>query len=228
MNVGAPNTRSNWFLSAWTRPTTVVVLALSLAFTAGREASGWQSGTGGHAPEVAEDVVSSASPKQAALSAAGTDGRHVIEIRRLARAPAQYFCGICVPFWDSNTHVAYTNPFPQATYGEGDHGWHVKRMDDTWCDILHGLCVSVPKGGRGLAQADAEGVTDAIAQAATEQDVALLATLLQRPDVHINSARGAIQVTGCDGTTIAGHVLVAPGLVAAAEVLAAEATESES
>ena len=71
-------------------------------------------------------------------------------------------------------------------------------------------------------------MTDAIAQAATEQDVALLATLLQRPDVHINSARGAIQVTGCDGTTIAGHVLVAPGLVAAAEVLAAEATESES
>ena len=39
---------------------------------------------------------------------------------------------------------------------------------------------------------------------------------------------GAIQVTGCDGTSIAGHVPVGRDLLEAAEVLATEALDSES
>ena len=92
----------------------------------------------------------------------------------------------------------------------------------------HGMCVSVPKGGGGFAWADPRGLTDAIARAAAEQDVALLATLLEMPDVYVNFGRGAIQVTSCDGTTIAGHVPVGRDLLEAAEVLATEALHSES
>ena len=89
------------------------------------------------------------------------------------------------------------------------------------------MCVSVPKGGGSFAQADARGLTEAISRAAAEQDVGLLATLLELPDVHVNTGRGAIQVTGCDGTTIAGHVPVGRDLLGAAEVIATEALDSE-
>ena len=137
-------------------------------------------------------------------------------------------CGICYPWEESHEHVAVSNSAPQASYGPGDHGWHPAPKSGTSCDILHGLCVSLPKDGEDFSQADAGELTDAISQAAAEHDIGLLVTLLGLPDVYFNSARAAIQVAGCDGITIAGHVPVGANLLEAAEVLATEAFDSES
>jgi len=48
-----------------------------------------------------------------------------------------------------------------------------------------------------------------IAEAVTSGDVAMLTRLAGMPGVAVNSRRGAIQVAGCDGATIVGHVPVA-------------------
>ena len=133
-------------------------------------------------------------------------------------------CGVCAGNTYTNKHAADKGKSKLATYGPGQDGWHAEEwLRGVSCDIIHGIC-----GGGRFAQADARGLTDAIAQAAAEQDVPLLATLLEQPDVHVNSVRGAIQVTSCDGTTIAGHVPVGRDLLEAAEVLATEALDSES
>lgn len=203
MNVGAPNTRLSWFLSVWIKPAAFVVVALSLAFTAGQEPSVWRSGADGVVPKVAfggliphrVPTLDHAHPDDVALN-----------------------CGFCqtVLRW---FHYATMSPFcGSGTYGPGDHGWHDFPVWGSSCDFEHGLCVCVRS--EGVAQTDPTGLTDAIAQAATEHDIARLAVLLGLPAVRVNAVRGAIQVTGCDGTAIAGHVQVGRDILEAAELLA--------
>jgi len=54
------------------------------------------------------------------------------------------------------------------------------------------------------------------------QDVPALAGYAKMPSVSLYSKRSAIQVRGCDGETIAGHIPVNPELLAAIEVAASQ------
>ena len=71
------------------------------------------------------------------------------------------------------------------------------------------ICYNAGAEGRS----DPAELTDAIEQAAAQQDVAGLIRLVRLPTVRVVVSRSAIQVAGCDGETIAGHVPVDPHLL---------------
>lgn len=214
MSVGAPNSRSRHSsFSAWIRSVAFVVVALCLAFTEGQEPSVWQS--------VATDIV----PK---ATLGGLNPHRAPTLDDTHPDGAALNCGFCqtVLKW---FHYATMSPFcGLGTYGRGDHGWHDFPVWGRYCDYEHGLCVCVPS--EGAAQTNPTNptrLTDEIAQAVAEHNIALLAVLLEQPAVRVNAIRGAIQVTGCDGTAIAGHVQVGRDILEAAELLAAESLDSE-
>ena len=227
MRVRTPNSRSrSWSLTVWTKSVALVVAALCMAFTEGQGPSVWQTGTTDEVLKAADDLAGPHLGQATVLDhepSVRTDGSSG-SLDQGGTAPGNG-CGLCIENPALRKHYARPDEGPLATYGPSDHGWH---DEDEWlpgihCDFEHGIC-----GGGRFARAAVGGLTDAIAQAAAEQDVALLATMLEQPDVHVNSVRGAIQVTSCDGTTIAGHVPVGRDLLEAAEVLATEALHSES
>ena len=221
MRVRTPNPRSrNRSVSVWTRSVAFVVATLCLAFTEGQAPPVWQTWTTGDAPKAALDLAG-LHPVQVAASVRAqsilADGTFPNPGRR-PEIPGN--CGMCENFL--NQHVAIEYPVPGTGFGEGEHGWHSKWRGGPPCAMSHGLCTT---GLGQFAPASAGELTDAIVQAAAEQDASLLAALLTLPDVRANFDRAAIQVAGCDGTTIAGHVPVARDLLAAAQVLATEALD---
>ena len=68
----------------------------------------------------------------------------------------------------------------------------------------------------------AVGLTDEIERAVATRDVAKLASLVKTPTAALYQARSAIQIVGCDGETIIGHVPVSDDLFTAVDLLAAE------
>ena len=231
MRVRTPNSRSrSWSLTVWTKSVAFVVAALCMAFTEGQGPSVWQTGTTDEVLKAADDLVdpdlgqATVPDYPESVGIDNTSGS-----RTHGRVDPGLLCGLCFDLGSLPAHVAFAWAAPNATYGPGDHGWHDEVYFGTPpCDFSHGLCVSAPRDGTTFVQADARGVTESIAQATAEQDVALLATLLTLPEVLVNAERGAIQLTGCDGMSIVAHVPVGRDLLRAAEVLAAQAPDSES
>ena len=121
-------------------------------------------------------------------------------------------CGLCVNHTGAQVHLAVEYLWPLTGWSEGD-GWHGWWFEGN-CTIKHGICVFVPKGGVGqMAQAPPGKLIDEIVRAAAERDVARLATLARVRSVRINSSRMSMQLVGCDGTNIVGHVPVDPSLL---------------
>jgi len=76
------------------------------------------------------------------------------------------------------------------------HGWH-------WGTRPGGLYEHHPRCGEGQAAAE---LTKQIIEAVNDEDVEKLARLAANRAVRLSHGRTAVQVVGCDGRVIAGHV----------------------
>ncbi len=102
--------------------------------------------------------------------------------------------------------------------GWGD-GFHL----DWWrgnCDVVHGICVVI--------LTDAHELTKAISDAVAANDIESLAKFAGMPSVNLFAERSAIQVVGCDGKTIAGHVPVDQTLLDDVEAATAELLDPDA
>ena len=100
--------------------------------------------------------------------------------------------------------------------GHGEHEWWMGGH----CLLFHWVCIHFPSSG---AQAlTVRELTREISDAVATQDVAALAGYAKLPSVSLCAERSAIQIRGCDGETIAGHVPVNRELLAAIEIAAAQ------
>ena len=208
MRIHTPHSSSrSWFVSPRAKCVAFVVAALCLAFTEGQAPPALQTGATGDAPAAALDLAGLYSDQAAVLDRAQS-----------------LSCGRCVDSRGEHLAIQHPDSMPASGSGEG-HGWHGWEAGLP-CPYAHGICGFVPKGGGPqMAQSIAGKLTDTVVQAAAAEDATLLAILLALPDVHANLARAAIQVAGCDGTTIAGHVPVPRDLLEEARVLATEALD---
>lgn len=94
------------------------------------------------------------------------------------------------------------------------------------CDIEHGWCICVPRGGaQSLATHE---LTQEISTAVAAEDIASLARYANMPSVSLFLPRSAIQVLSCDGETIAGHIPVSPRVLSAVEAAAAESLDPDA
>lgn len=117
-------------------------------------------------------------------------------------------CGHCEDFDTENgfEHQAMEFLLPKSGHGPGrdeDPQWHPWELKPGYCLQVHGRCIL----GTGETHA-AEDLRAEIAAAAALRDVATLTRLVDLPAVAIVPERTAIQVTGCDGETVVGHVPV--------------------
>lgn len=95
-------------------------------------------------------------------------------------------------------------------WGDGFHiGWRPGN-----CDVIHGICVVI--------LTDAGELTKKISAAVAANDIASLVEFAAMPSVNLFAERAAIQVLGCDGETIAGHVPIGQTLLAEIEAATAE------
>lgn len=225
MHIRTPhsNARSR-FVSPRVRSVAFVAAALCLAFTEVQSPSASQTGATGDAPKAALDLADLHSDQVAALDR----GPSILADSMFRKAGRGFGigdnCGRCVNSQGEHLAVEYPYSMPASGDGEG-HGWH------NWepglpCLYSHGICIFVPKGGGPqMAQSNAGELTDAVVQAAAAEDVPLLAELLALPHVHANLGRSAIQIAGCDGATIAGHVPIPQDLLKEVQGLATEALD---
>lgn len=86
--------------------------------------------------------------------------------------------------------------------------------------MVHGMCI--------IIMTDAHELTKEISDAVAASDVASLVEFAALPAVNLFRERSAMQVLGCDGETIAGHVPISQTLMAEIEAAAAELLDSES
>ena len=100
--------------------------------------------------------------------------------------------------------------------GHGEHEWWIPGN----CTAVHELCWFWWFSSEAQSLTPQE-LTRQISDAVAAQDVATLAGYANVPSVVIFAERSAIQIQGCDGETIVGHVPVQPELLAAIEIAAA-------
>ena len=113
------------------------------------------------------------------------------------------------------------NPTPwEAAWniGHGEHDWLLILN----CDIIHGVCFTIPPPDGALQALNAMELTQGVSDAVAEHDVAALAGYAKISSVSLYANRSAIQVRGCDGETIVGHVPVNAALLAAVEAAVAQ------
>lgn len=117
------------------------------------------------------------------------------------------YCGVCVDFDEEGVHQAMEYLLPGTGDGAGrdeDPEWHPDELMEGDCLQVHGICTSgMTLYGEELSAGE---LTELIAAAAARGDLEALLPLVDLPGVEVVSQRIAIQVTGCDGETIAGHV----------------------
>lgn len=149
----------------------------------------------------------------------------VVPIAHLPQAGSrgEDYCGYCEQFWTGSgfEHQAMQYLFPKSGYGPGqdeDPPWHPEELKPGQCLWVHGLC-SHGEGGETHA---AEELQAAVAAAAALRDIATLARLVDRPAVFVVPERTAIQVIGCDGETVVGHVPVQREVLIGLQALRAE------
>jgi len=102
-------------------------------------------------------------------------------------------------------------------------GWGDGFHFDWWrgnCDVKHGICVVI--------FTDAHELTKGISDAVAANDIESLAKFAAMPSVNLHAGRSAIQVVGCDGETITGHVPVDQTLLAAIEAATDEILQPDA
>ena len=102
--------------------------------------------------------------------------------------------------------------------GWGD-GEHVELRSGN-CDVVHGICVVI--------LTDARKLTKEISDAVATNDIATVVEFATMPEVNLFAERSAIQVLGCDGETIAGHVPIPLTLLAEIEAATAQIPGSDT
>lgn len=110
---------------------------------------------------------------------------------------------------------------PQSAFG-GEYHFEARRGN---CDITHGWCISVPRGG--MASLTPFEATQEIANAVAAGNVEKLAQYASMPFVNLHADRSAMQILSCDGETIAGHVPIGETMLRAIEAAAAELLDLE-
>ena len=139
-------------------------------------------------------------------------------------AYAQDECGVCTNHGNLNQHVATAatpTTDPDDINANEQDGWH-ESLRTGRCWHMHGICIV------GMAEGDpltAQQLTEVVAEAAVGEDLDRLARLATTPAVQLVANRSAIQITGCDGETVVGHVPVDRYLLSAVEAMAAELTD---
>ena len=129
------------------------------------------------------------------------------------------FCLNCVwERWSSGDWHLTTGLASKHAYGWGD-GEHSSWRSGN-CDVEHGICV--------IIMTDAHELTKEISDAVATNDIASLVKFATMPAVNLLADRSAIQVLGCDGKTIAGHVPINQTQLAEIEVATAELLDSDS
>lgn len=119
------------------------------------------------------------------------------------------YCGICNYDPDDDTHWASDSWMPIGV-SKGDHGWHVLENKSGECEDSHPTCGSFA------------ALTDEVIEAVSRRDPVALASLMQSPAVRTFASRTAIQVFGCDGESVVGHVAVDISLLQAVAEVAAD------
>ena len=211
----------NWFVSYGFQSVALLVAALCLAFTEWQTPPVSQTVPTGNVPEVAFNLAGLHADHGAALAILG-DGASREPVRGFGTTDS---CGVCWDHEDVHLAVPFPEDKPASGFGPSQHGWHSEWREGLPCDFSHGICVFVPRGGSRYAETRASEVTDAVVRAAAAADAPLLAVLLTLPDVHANLDRTAIQVAGCDGTIIAGHVPVPGDLLEEAQAASDRSAE---
>lgn len=166
--------------------------------------------------------ASSPAPSKTGGTLSGSDGNVMDPLGEV-----QIFCGFCI---ETTDYVPLAQHFAisdrDGLHWGGHHGpsvgeegadpdgYHPNFLPGT-C-LLHGFC------GYAAAEMDPSVLTDMIALAVAVGDMAGLETLASMPGVAVNASRSAIQVAGCDGETIVGHVPVAIDVLDAVETAATE------
>lgn len=121
---------------------------------------------------------------------------------------AQDECGSCTDHLVNNEHVATEatpETDPKDINANKQDGWHSYLVKGQ-CWEKHGICVVYETDEEQLT---AEQLTAVIMEAVHEKDVHRLASLASAPAVRLVANRAAIQITGCDGEAIVGHIPVA-------------------
>ena len=130
--------------------------------------------------------------------------------------------GMCLDCeWRHALHAHYHQTTGLALLdgdGWGD-GFHLDCRRGN-CDVVHGICVVI--------LTDAGELTKEISDAVAANDIASLVEFATMPSVNLFADRSAIQVLGCDGETIAGHVPVGQTLLAEIEAASAELLDSDT
>ena len=124
-------------------------------------------------------------------------------------------CGECVSLPNDGVwfHQAMQYLLPRHGWGPGkneDPEWHPTELKDGMCWESHNACLWWEGTGEGQTVAELQA---AIAAAAAVRDIDTLAQLVDLPAVAVIPERTAIQVIGCDGETVVGHVPVEPGVL---------------
>jgi hypothetical protein len=113
---------------------------------------------------------------------------------------AQLPAGLCLNCkWKFGLRAHYhSTPSFAVMHGDGwGDGFHLDWRPGN-CDVVHGLCVVI--------LTDAHELTKEISDAVAANDIESLVKFAALPSVNLFADRSAIQVLGCDGKTIAGHV----------------------
>lgn len=100
------------------------------------------------------------------------------------------------------------------------HGWHFW-SESGWCLSTHGICIVAAAPGEYEAVNTLE-LAEALAAAVAAHDAESLGRLAGSPAVRWMPARAALQVLGCDGETVVGHIPVKRSFWS--EVVASRAT----
>ena len=133
-----------------------------------------------------------------------------------------WFCWVCQ---DSETlggakwHRLIDQFIVGVDVGHGQHPWWMAGD----CASTHELCYwPTYWHASGTPSLTGQELTRGISQAVAAQDVMTLAGYVTLPAVGLFAERSAIQVRGCDGETILGHIPVNPELLAAVEAVGAQ------
>ena len=185
------------------------------------------------AAQIAPEIPSAAVGKMAAqdmvprtAKVEHTAVRNVIESHETTSggeataAPARFLPWGCLWCMDTEEgHYAGKQFAPMSGWGPGSDGTHWATYPGS-CLFEHGFC------GYASSRTSPRAVTDAIAEAVALEDVTTLAELIHEPMVKVFAPRSAIQVLGCDGKAIAGHIPLAPALLSL--VVGTAALDSDS
>ena len=125
-------------------------------------------------------------------------------------------CGECYFYFDGDDYWHRAGEFTSPKSGRGPGydeptEWHPGNFRSGDCLMTHGFCFIIWMDERR----DPEGLSQIISEAAGKADVEVLAALTEIPAVNLVASRSAIQVTGCDGVKVVGHVPIAPDILEA-------------